>query len=219
MLTIACNQISTNSPRRISTNALAPPAVGWVRDHQPVWTLLVVVLLAVLSVPAAWLTRAPDSSPARLAAAAVLLVAGLGGGVARLAGAADPDSRWAVAGLVSAGLLVAVVGGHAITRAVLEVVDRHGELAAESTLPGGSWIGGLERLAVYASLVAGQGEGVALVLVIKALGRYPELRVGQTTTVDRSGVGERFIIGTLTSLLWAAGAAFLVLGSSPVLLD
>lgn len=183
------------------------------------WTLLAVVLLAVLSVPAAWLTRAPDRSPARLAAAALLLVAGLGGAVARLAGAADPDSRWAVAGLVSAGLLVAVVGGHAITRAVLEIVDRHGELAAESTLPGGSWIGGLERLAVYASLVAGQGEGVALVLVIKALGRYPELRVGQTTTVDRSGVGERFIIGTLTSLLWAAGAAFLVLGSSRVLLD
>ncbi|WP_020577854.1 hypothetical protein [Actinopolymorpha alba] len=65
-------------------------------------------------------------------------------------------------------------------------------------LRGGAWIGALERAAIAASLLAGLGEGVAVVLAIKGLGRYPELRA--------SGAAERFIIGTFASLLWAGGA-------------
>lgn len=181
-------------------------------------TLVSVAVLAAVSVPAALSTRAARTARARLLAAGLLTLAAATVGVVRLAGSDDPDGAWSAAALVVAGLVVAVVGGHAVSRAALEVVDAHGELAAESTLPGGSWIGVLERLAVYAALVAGRGEGVALVLAIKALGRYPELRVGQSPTVDRSGVGERFIIGTLTSLLWAGGAAFLALGPAGDLL-
>ena len=37
---------------------------------------------------------------------------------------------------------------------------------------------------------------------LKGLGRYPELRAGG----DRTGTAERFIIGTFTSVLWAAAA-------------
>ena len=40
---------------------------------------------------------------------------------------------------------------------------------------------------------------------LKALGRYPELR-----NQDHTGTAERFIIGTFTSVLWAAACAVLV---------
>jgi hypothetical protein len=70
-------------------------------------------------------------------------------------------------------------------------------------------------LAVFGSLVAGLPEGIAVVLAVKALGRYPELRIDAARTTDRSGVGERFIIGTMISLLWAAAAAYLGLGAGP----
>jgi F0F1-type ATP synthase membrane subunit c/vacuolar-type H+-ATPase subunit K len=73
--------------------------------------------------------------------------------------------------------------------------------AAASTLRGGHWIGLLERLAVYAAILVGFGEGIAVVLAIKGLARYPELRA--TTP----GAAERFIIGTLVSVLFAAACA------------
>lgn len=73
--------------------------------------------------------------------------------------------------------------------------------AAAATLRGGRWIGMLERLAIYATILSGFAEGIAVVLVIKALARYPELKA---TT---SGAAERFIIGTFTSVLFAAGCA------------
>ncbi|BDZ57477.1 hypothetical protein [Barrientosiimonas endolithica] len=69
---------------------------------------------------------------------------------------------------------------------------------------GGAWIGALERVAIYASVVAGWREMVALALAIKGLGRYPELRSG-----DDPAVAERFIIGTFVSVLWACACAAL----------
>src|SRR5690606_14310972 len=68
-----------------------------------------------------------------------------------------------------------------------------------TVLKGGTWIGALERAAVTASLLTGLTEGIVVVLAVKGLGRYPELRA--------PGAAERFIIGTFTSLLWAASAA------------
>ena len=55
------------------------------------------------------------------------------------------------------------------------------------------------------ALVAGWPEGIAVVLAVKGLGRYPELR-----TAKNSAVSERFIIGTFVSVLWACGCAGLV---------
>jgi F0F1-type ATP synthase membrane subunit c/vacuolar-type H+-ATPase subunit K len=75
---------------------------------------------------------------------------------------------------------------------------------AGEVLRGGAWIGALERLAVYAALVAGWGPGLAIVLAVKGLGRYPELRNQEDT-----GAAERFIIGTFTSVLWAVACAAL----------
>ncbi|WP_282943920.1 hypothetical protein [Cellulomonas endometrii] len=75
---------------------------------------------------------------------------------------------------------------------------------ARAKLRGGTWIGVLERLAVTGTLLAGEPGGVAVVVAIKGLGRYPELRTG-----DDPAVSERFVIGTLASLVWAAGLGVL----------
>ena len=79
--------------------------------------------------------------------------------------------------------------------------DAPGIRAAAATLRGGRWIGMLERLAVFATILAGFGEGIAVVLAIKALARYPELKA------TSSGAAERFIIGTFTSVLFASACA------------
>ena len=83
-------------------------------------------------------------------------------------------------------------------------------------LRGGTWIGVLERLLITGGILVGSPEVIAVVIAVKGLGRYPELR--ETDTELRGGVAERFIIGTLTSFLWAAavgvGARALILAIS-----
>ncbi|WP_233557738.1 hypothetical protein [Tessaracoccus antarcticus] len=70
--------------------------------------------------------------------------------------------------------------------------------AAGEQLKGGYWIGLLERAALFACVLSGFPAGIAVVLGVKGLGRYPELR---TPTGSK---GELFIIGTFSSMLWAA---------------
>jgi len=65
----------------------------------------------------------------------------------------------------------------------------------------------MERAAVFATLGAGWPEGLVIILAVKGLGRYPELR--------SPGAAERFIIGSFTSVLWAsccAGMAMTIAG-------
>lgn len=84
-------------------------------------------------------------------------------------------------------------------------MDRAGEV-----LRGGAWIGAFERVAVFASLTSGWPEGLAVVLALKGLGRYSELRgsaLGADGVATSSGVAERFIIGTFASVLWACACA------------
>ena len=69
-------------------------------------------------------------------------------------------------------------------------------------LRGGAIIGILERLAVCLAILAGQPVAIANVVAIKGLGRFAELK-------ETPVAAERFIIGTLTSMLWAAGMAAL----------
>ncbi|MDO4899086.1 hypothetical protein [Actinomyces sp.] len=63
-------------------------------------------------------------------------------------------------------------------------------------LRGGTWIGVLERLAATGALLYGEVTLIAVVVAVKGLGRWADLR-------DNPGSTERFIIGTLTSLTWA----------------
>ncbi|XAS65145.1 hypothetical protein ACOM2C_18945 [Pseudarthrobacter sp. So.54] len=82
--------------------------------------------------------------------------------------------------------------------------------AGSATLPvssvrilrGGAIIGILERLAVCLAILASQPIAIAYVVAIKGLGRFAELK-------ETPVAAERFIIGTLTSMLWAAGIAAL----------
>ncbi|MFJ6001946.1 hypothetical protein [Arthrobacter sp. NPDC092385] len=70
-------------------------------------------------------------------------------------------------------------------------------------LRGGLVIGVLERLAVTVAILGGQPVAIAYVVAVKALGRYAELK-------ESPAASERFIIGTLSSLLWAAGVAAII---------
>ena len=112
--------------------------------------------------------------------------------------------------LIGLGGLLAVSGGGPVTALVFDLVDRR-EHPAESlelaghVLRGGAWIGTLERAATFATLVAGWPEGLAIVLALKGLGRYPELRAAEDGV--RTGAAERFIIGTFVSVLWACACA------------
>lgn len=134
-----------------------------------------------------------------------------------------------------AGLLLSAVGGWPLTAAVLRLAARSPDAGpsgagadgtalpatpdatgagdavspageADTGLRGGTWIGILERLAITGTVVAGYPSGIALVIAIKGLGRYPEIR-------EHPATSERFVIGTFASMLWAAvvGAAIRVL--------
>jgi hypothetical protein len=171
---------------------------------------LVVALLAAGLVASTWgwsrLGRQiwTPASVALLAAAA---------GVAAIPAEVTLDGRGGQAALAALAGALAVVGGGPVTARVFNLVDR-GETPAQSmdragqVLRGGAWIGALERAAIFASLVGGWPEGLAVVLALKGLGRYPELRAAEDGV--RTGAAERFIIGTFTSVLWAAGCAGVV---------
>ncbi len=73
--------------------------------------------------------------------------------------------------------------------------------AARAALRGGTWIGLLERLATTGALLLGEPSAVAVVVAVKGLGRYPELR-------EHPVASERFVVGTLASLTWAAAIGF-----------
>ena len=111
--------------------------------------------------------------------------------------------------------IASVLGGSPVTATVLWLVDRGSSRTdtmerAGEVLRGGAWIGVFERAAVFATLAAGWPEGLAVVLALKGLGRYSELRgtPGEPSTAGASGgVAERFIIGTFASVLWACAAA------------
>lgn len=68
---------------------------------------------------------------------------------------------------------------------------------ARGALRGGRWIGVLERVAVTGTILAGFPAGIAVVVAVKGLGRFPELK-------ENPSASERFVIGSLASLVWAA---------------
>jgi hypothetical protein len=174
------------------------------------WGALVLVLLTsgVACALAAW-----AAAGRRIWAPASLLVLLAAGTVAAAPPSVDVDGRGPTTLLVALGGVLAVAGGGPVTALVFDLVDRR-ETSADSmetagrVLRGGAWIGGLERVAIFASLVAGWPEGLAVVLAVKGLGRYPELRAAEDGV--RTGAAERFIIGTFTSVLWACACAGVV---------
>jgi hypothetical protein len=125
----------------------------------------------------------------------VLVLAGLGGWLLfDPSYVADGDSlRGTLIVLVA---ILAGFGGGPVTAAILHRVDHGGPIErAGDVLRGGAWIGAMERVAIFSTLIAGWPEGLLAVLAMKGLGRYPELK--------QPGAAERFIIGSFVSVLWA----------------
>ena len=116
-------------------------------------------------------------------------------------------------------IALAIVGGGPAVNVALGLAGggspagAHGGILVETTkegvssepkrevLRGGATIGILERIAVAASIVAGHPEAIAVVVAVKGVGRFTEL--------DASEARERFIIGTMASLIWACASAAL----------
>ena len=154
-------------------------------------TAVVLVVLVAAAAGAAWAGDPATPwlrSPVALAAVAA---AGLGGGpvVTAVLAAADPGRAVASVGKppgTGPGAAGGLAGGAA-------------GVADPDVLRGGAWIGVLERLALTATLLLGWPEGVPVVLAVKGLGRFAELK--------ETPAAERFIIGTLTSVLWAGACA------------
>ncbi|MGD9959740.1 hypothetical protein [Nocardioides sp.] len=177
---------------------------------------LVLLVLALAAVLVGWLSprRGPGLVGVGLAGALLTVVAAIG----VVHDPSGPPAPWLRLLLLAATSLLAVGGGGPLTAAVFGLVDGRDRPRADQgsargsmeeagqVLRGGAWIGVLERAAVFATLMAGWPEGLAVVLGLKGLGRYPELRSGHN-----SGTAERFIIGTFTSALWAAACAGAVL--------
>ena len=133
-----------------------------------------------------------------------------------------------VALVVAAAILLSTAGGWAVTRLVLHLASRSSDAGepltgpdgavllrdklvesdgpdgarAQAVLRGGTWVGLLERLATTSALLVGEPTAVAVVVAVKGLGRYPELR-------ENPGASERFVIGTFASLLWSAAVGLL----------
>jgi hypothetical protein len=125
--------------------------------------------------------------------------------------------------IVAIGLaILGVLGGNPITVFVLGLASTvdptagaHGGIVVRSkkggkkgprqsreVLRGGWVIGYLERIAIIAAIVLGHVEIIAGIIAIKGLGRFTEL--------DSAEARERFIVGTLTSMLWAAACAVVI---------
>jgi hypothetical protein len=188
-------------------------------------TTLVLVLLAATALAPALtlLLRRRWVDPTVPVAGLIVLLLAV---AALLAALADDVSGWRRGAAATLAVAAATTGGSDVVRAFFRAMrhefdprrdhpgprrDPGGDPEAapprrssESVLRGGVWIGYLERAAIAATLLAGWPEGVALVLAVKGVGRYPELRGSSGTETDAS---EAFIIGTLVSVLFAAAAA------------
>jgi hypothetical protein len=161
-------------------------------------TVAVLVLLALVCVTG--LALALRGERASVATGAIALVGALAVAAA-FAWAATGGVGAAQAGAALAAL-AAVTGGGPVATAVLHAADPaaagvSGGPQDPEILRGGAWIGVLERGAIAATLLVGWPEGLAVVLAVKGLGRFSELR--------SPAAAERFIVGTLASGLWAAG--------------
>lgn len=165
--------------------------------------------------------RRPTTVP--LIAAAALVVLSL------IVVVVSPVNVPLLMGLIIAllGTALAVLGGNPVTRRILEIATHgrvrdgaHGGIMLDAqaagtadalqgatpseteVLRGGTTIGYLERLAVVMSLIVGFPEALAIVVAVKGVGRFSELAAAESR--------ERFIIGTLSSLLWACLVGALV---------
>ncbi|WP_068157223.1 hypothetical protein [Rhodococcus phenolicus] len=165
-------------------------------------TVLSLALLAVVAL-APVLSLRPNAPvwPAPVISTAALI------GAATAASATTAVQGFVYAATLVLTMLAAITGGGPAVLAAFRIARRQPDAGPEPAaaapggapvpgpLRGGRVIGILERAAVAGAVLAGWPEGIAIVLAVKGLARYPELREPQAS--------EQFIIGTGTSVLWA----------------
>ncbi|MFC0451498.1 hypothetical protein [Rhodococcus jostii] len=163
-------------------------------------TALALIALGVAAV--APLALAAPRSPRWMAQWAAPIVVALALAVAALAASATtPVTGFALAATLVLCVAAATTGGAPLVLAAFRIARRQPDAGTRDPRPedgplrGGRIIGLLERAAVAAAILAGWPEGIAVVLAVKGLARYPELREPHAS--------EQFIIGTFTSVLWA----------------
>lgn len=108
--------------------------------------------------------------------------------------------------VVIACVAAATLGGGPVTESVFRLAAfKHGAQNPDpdqdpdaTPLRGGMWIGLLERAAIASTLWVSWPEGLAVVLAVKGLGRFSELK--------QHAAAEQFILGTFVSVLWACAA-------------
>lgn len=183
-----------------------------------VWPVLLLTLAAAATLSVIAFVRPQQRLMVWLAAGALAVAI-------TLASLAGDDLPTLLTGLITAlALVAAVFGGGPAAATALEmamgtsaVPGLHGGILvadrAQDTAPGvlparrevlrgGTTIGVLERLAATGTIVAGFPEGLAIVVAVKGVGRFTELEAPEAR--------ERFIIGSLASLIWACAAGLAV---------
>ncbi|MCG8441887.1 MAG: hypothetical protein MI723_08765 [Caulobacterales bacterium] len=103
-------------------------------------------------------------------------------------------------------LVALTIGGNVSCRLVLRAAQIPLETGDEATLKTGRAIGALERLLLLAGLAANRWEVLVAVVALKSIARYKELE----TQIK----AEYFLIGSLTSILWAV-----LIGGATLLYD
>ncbi|WP_132994324.1 hypothetical protein [Gordonia zhaorongruii] len=180
--------------------------------------MIPVVLLALASVAAigAAVVRRCLAADARTSDRTVLAVDSVSAGLALAflipaaitAYTGGPlDGAALIAGLACT-VLAAAATGSSVVRMVLAAgsiptrADNHDDPGADADVPplrGGRIIGLLERVGVTVCLLIGWPAGLPVILGVKSLARFSELRAPHAS--------EQFILGTFASVLWACGVS------------
>jgi hypothetical protein len=118
------------------------------------------------------------------------------------------------------GFAAATLGGNPFTRRALDIAagnrvreTEDGGIVilashdadpahARTLMRGGTVIGYLERICTVVAIAVGFPEAIAAIIAVKGIGRFPELAEAEAR--------ERFIIGTLASLLWAGAVGTVI---------
>lgn len=150
------------------------------------------VYISTVALAAAFIAAAvprPDAPPLAkvLLGIAVLALSVAGGG---------PAAQLVLA-LASRGSVTAGAHGGILVGERATADNPYG--GSREVLRGGTFIGYLERFATAGAIMAGFPEAIAVLIAIKGVGRFTEL--------DAAESRERFIIGTLVSLIWACVCA------------
>lgn len=186
---------------------LASAVLGHDLDARPV-TVAAVLVSAIL------VTRLPSDQFNRLAPCLAFMMA------VAVPLALNPSARslYALTPTVDAEnvvvfvvwLTTAVVLGGAIVERVLSMASTPSDGAGlQGLLNGGRVIGWLERASIFATVIAHEPSGIAVIVAVKSVARFPEFRAPSTAeTQATQAKAEAFIVGTLLSVALAVSAAY-----------